>query len=139
MPASKRTQSISVWKETAMLKLVLLLRRHEDLSAEQFQSYWREHHIPLVVQLPGLRSLVLNVPQQSSGATATTTWDGIAEDWFDSPQSMADAMISPAGQAVAADAPNFLDMTQCQMLVVEEHTVLPAGNGSPTTATNRRE
>ena len=37
-------------------------------------------------------------------------------------------MESPEGQAVVADAPNFLDMTRFQLLVVEEEVVaLPAG------------
>jgi hypothetical protein len=31
-----------------MLKLVFTVRRREDLTREEFQSYWRERHAPLV-------------------------------------------------------------------------------------------
>jgi uncharacterized protein (TIGR02118 family) len=49
--------------------------------------------------------------------------DGIAEDWFDSPEAMQAAFASPEGQAVAADAANFLDLARLQMLAVSEHDV----------------
>ena len=49
--------------------------------------------------------------------------DGIAEDWFDSPEAMQAAFASVEGQAVAADTPNFLDPTRLQMLVVTEQYV----------------
>jgi hypothetical protein len=36
---------------------------------------------------------------------------------------MGAAFASPAGQALMADAPNFLDMTRFQVVVVEEKEV----------------
>jgi len=108
-----------------MVKIVLLYRRPE-LSAENFRRYWHERHRPLLERLPGLRRLVLNdVLPGPDGAPATC--DGIAEDWFDSPEAMQAAFASAAGQAVAADAATFLDLSRLQLLVVDEREVpLPA-------------
>ena len=47
----------------------------------------------------------------------------MAEDWFDDPAAMAAAFSGPEGQAVLEDAPNFLDMTKLQILVVEEDEI----------------
>ncbi len=102
-----------------MLKVILLLHRREGMSAEDFRRYWRESHSALLLQLPGLRRLVFNYAQsdETGGAPA---YDGISEDWFESAEAMQLAFASPAGEAVAADAPNFLDVARVRMLVVEE-------------------
>ena len=105
-----------------MVKIVLLLSRRPDLSAEDFRRYWHERHRPLLERLPGLRRLVLNdvLPAPDGVPTAC---DGIAEDWFDSPAAMQAAFASAAGQAVAADAANFLDLSRLHLLVVDEREV----------------
>jgi hypothetical protein len=43
-----------------MLKIMLLLHRRQDLSAEEFRTYWHGQHRALLERLPGLRRLVLN-------------------------------------------------------------------------------
>jgi hypothetical protein len=61
--------------------------------------------------------------------------DGVGEDWFDSVEALQAALASPEGQAVVADAPNYVDTTRTQLLVVEEEEVpLAAG---PTGARRR--
>ena len=105
-----------------MIKIVLLLHRRPDLSVEQFRAHWHGPHRELLVRLPGLRRLVLNdVLPGRDGAPAS--YDGIAEDWFESPEAMQAAFASPEGQAVAADAPTFLDSARIQILVVDEKEV----------------
>ena len=110
-------------KEAIVIKVVLLLSRRGDLSQEEFRSYWREQHAPLLVQLPGLRRLVFNYALPGMDGTAPE-YDGISEDWFESAEAMQAAFGSPAGQAVFADAPHFLDMGRLRMFVVEEDEVL---------------
>jgi uncharacterized protein (TIGR02118 family) len=108
-----------------MIKIVVLLRKRADLSDEEFQRYWQETHRPLLARLPGLGRLVLNrvLPDPSGGAPA---YDGIGEAWFDDAEAMFGAFASPAGQAVAADVPNFIDGAAFQQLVVaEEEVTLP--------------
>ena len=110
-----------------MIKVVVLLPRRDDLSPEEFARYAREHHLPLVAKLPGLRRLVINhvLPDPNGPPPA---YDAVAEDWFDDQAAMGAAFASPEGQAVIADAPNFLDMTRLQLLTVEEEDIaLPTG------------
>ena len=108
-----------------MVKVMLLLARRPDMRVEAFRRYWHEQHRPLLERLPGLRRLVLNdVVSDPDGTPAVC--DGIAEDWFDSPEAMQAAFASPEGQTVATDAAGFLDLSRLQLLVVsEEEVALP--------------
>ncbi len=105
-----------------MIKVVVLLTRRDGLSQEEFERHTRERHLPLVTKLPGLRRLVVSqvLPDPNSPPPA---YDAIAEDWFDDPAAMGAAFASPEGQAVLADAPNFLDMSRLQLLVVKEEEI----------------
>jgi uncharacterized protein (TIGR02118 family) len=102
-----------------MLKVIVLLRRREGMTREEFERHWRERHLPLVAKIPGLRRLVLNrvLPNADGSPPA---FDAVVEDWFDDQQALSTASASPQWQAVVADAPNLLDMARFQILVVEE-------------------
>jgi uncharacterized protein (TIGR02118 family) len=105
-----------------MVKVVLLLHRRADLSIDEFRHYWHQTHRPLLERLPGLRRLVLNdVLPSPEGAQPVC--DGIAEDWFDSVESMQAAFASPEAQAITADVANFLDLSRFQILMVAEQEV----------------
>ena len=105
-----------------MVKVILLLHRRADMSIDEFRRYWHERHRPLVEQLPGLRRLVLNDVLPGPDGT-TSACDGIAEDWFDSLETMQAAFASPEAQAVSADVVNFLDLSRFQLLMVTEQEV----------------
>lgn len=104
-----------------MVKVIVLLSRREGMDPEAFARHARETHLPLVAALPGLRRLVFNhvLPNPDPHAPPPA-YDAVSEDWFDSPEAVAMAFASPAGQAVLADSPNFLDLTRVHWLVVEE-------------------
>jgi uncharacterized protein (TIGR02118 family) len=105
-----------------MIRIMLLLHRRSDLSVEEFRRHWHGEHQALLVRLPGLRRLVLNdVLPSPDGAPGPC--DGIAEDWFESPEAMQAAFASVEGQAVAADTAHFLDPARLQILVVNEQDV----------------
>jgi uncharacterized protein (TIGR02118 family) len=105
-----------------MVKIMLLLHRRPGTSPDEFRRYWHEQHRPLLERLPGLQRLVLNDVLPGLDGTPADC-DGIAEDWFDSPMAMQAAFASPEGQAVAADAAAFLDLTRMRILVVSEEEV----------------
>ena len=105
-----------------MLKVVLLLARRADVSRGAFERHLRETHAPLVARLPGLRRLVINYVHPDPAGPAPTV-DAIAEDWFDDLPAMQAALGSPEGQAVNADAANFLDLAATRFLVVHEEEV----------------
>jgi uncharacterized protein (TIGR02118 family) len=117
-------------KEAHVVKVIVLMPRRADMSREDFQQYLRETHLPLVTRLPGLRRLVVNgvCPDPNEPPPA---YDAVAEDWFDDPAAMGAALASPEGQAVAADVPNYLDLSRFALLVVEEEDVpLPTGSAA---------
>jgi uncharacterized protein (TIGR02118 family) len=105
-----------------VIKVVVLLLRRAGMSQEEFARYAKERHLPLVTRLPGLRRLVVGrvLPGPNGPPPA---FDAVAEDWFDDPAALEAAFASPEGQAVVADAPNFLDMSRFQVLVVEEQEI----------------
>ena len=105
-----------------MVKVIILLARRDNMSREDFTRYTRDRHLSLVAKLPGLRRLVVNhVLPDPNGPPPV--YDAVAEDWFDDLAAMGAAFDSPEGQAVIADAANFLDMTRLQVLAVEEEEV----------------
>jgi uncharacterized protein (TIGR02118 family) len=113
-----------------MIKVVVLLTRRDGMTEEEFERHTRERHLPLVTKLPGLRRLVVSqvLPDPNGPPSA---YDAVAEDWFDDVAAMGAAFASPEGQAVFADAPNFLDMSRLQLLVVEEEDIpLPTGTAA---------
>jgi uncharacterized protein (TIGR02118 family) len=114
-----------------VIKVIILLPRRSDMIPEAFARYTQEQHLSLVTQLPGLRRLVVNrvLPDPNGPPPA---YDAIAEDWFDDLAAMGAAFASPEGQAVLADAPNFLDMSRLQVLAVEEEDIpLTTGTTAP--------
>ncbi len=82
-----------------MFKAIILLTRREGTSADEFRSWWIDHHAPLARRLPGLRRLVFNLVEGG-----TTEIDGVSELWFDSREAFEAAYASEIGQAVAADS-----------------------------------
>ena len=112
------------------MKVIVLMPRRADMSPEDFKQHLRETHLPLVAKLPGLRRLVVNwVLHEPNGPPPA--YDAVAEDWFDDAAAMGAALASPEGQAVAADVPNYLDLSRFALLVVEEEDVpLPTGSAA---------
>jgi uncharacterized protein (TIGR02118 family) len=110
--------------------MILLLHKRADLTDDEFHRYWRESHQPLLLQLPGLKKLVLNHVRPDANTPASAC-DGISETWYDSPEALYTALASHAAQAVAADSPNFLDLSKLQILMVDED-VVPAPDDMPT-------
>jgi uncharacterized protein (TIGR02118 family) len=102
-----------------MIKVLFLVRKRPDLTAEQFRRYWVETHAPIASTMPGLRRYTLN-PALADPSQSPPTYDGVAELWFDSPAAFEAALASPGGQATLADVPNFLIPNDIRVLVAEE-------------------
>ena len=54
-----------------MVKLTCLIRRKDGMSPEEFHTYWRDHHGPLVMSTQS-GSHVLRYEQHHRSARATT-------------------------------------------------------------------
>lgn len=99
-----------------MIKMVDLLVRKDGWSHEEFVEYWEEEHAPLARELPGLRKYTTSTPRDPD----RTDYDGVLELYFDDTTALAEAFESRKGEAVMADAAEFIDLDEGPSLVLEE-------------------
>jgi uncharacterized protein (TIGR02118 family) len=94
-----------------MVKFFFVLRRKPGLSPEEFHTYWRETHGPIVARLPGLvryvQHHVASVPRPEYSDDDPPI-DGIVETWWESPEALANVQQSPELAAVVADEVHFM-------------------------------
>jgi uncharacterized protein (TIGR02118 family) len=118
-----------------MIKLVMCLVRHPDMTRPQFQDYWLNDHGPFFQKHAGdmrakkyVQSHTIDTPvnedmRQSRGMLRE--FDGVAEVWFESEEDMIAAMSSPEGQKLGAalfeDEGNFIDHSKSSAFLVREH------------------
>lgn len=118
-----------------MIKFVMCLTRHPDMSRAQFQDYWTNSHGPFFMKNAAtmrakkyVQSLTMDTPlndglRESRGMRPE--FDGVAEVWFESEQDLMEAMSSPAGQELSAallqDESNFIDHSKSSAFIVTEH------------------
>jgi len=121
-----------------VIKLVFCLRRKDGLSREEFQTYWRETHAPLVASV----AETLNIRRYVQVHTADTPmnaairasrqgpeeYDGVAELWWDSVESLAEPGATEAGQQAGAllleDERRFIDLEHSPLFFAEEHPIV---------------
>ena len=118
-----------------MIKLTFCLKRLPGMSREEFQTYWREKHAPLVQRhakvlgiaryvqshsLPEGIGTALAEPRGSVGQD----YDGVAELWLDTMESFAAAGLTEkgraAGQELLEDEARFIDLPNSPIFLVEE-------------------
>ena len=128
-----------------MLKSTFCLRRHTDMSHEQFVTYWREVHAPLVLEVAGVLGIigyrqVHTVHDQANRGLgeargAPAPYDGVAEAWFADLESALAAFASSDGRAawkrLAEDERRFIDLEQSPIFFGEEHTIIEP-DGEPS-------
>jgi len=107
-----------------MVKVVYCFAKAPHLSAEEFSDYWRNVHGPIGARIPGLRRLVQSLALPTGPDDPPSTFDGMAELWFDDLASLAAARASAEWAASTADEPNFLDPRRTAYMVAEERTIL---------------
>jgi uncharacterized protein (TIGR02118 family) len=91
-----------------MIKLIGGITRKDGMTVEQFQSYWRDVHAPLIARTPGLRRYIQAHALPETYDEQPPAYDGLAEAWFDSLAAFDVAVGSAEWQAAVADAPNFI-------------------------------
>ena len=83
-----------------MFKAMIMLTRREDMTHEDFTTWWLGEHQPLARQLPGVQKIRFNVVEQDE----TAPCDGIAELWFETQEDFIAAYATEIGMSVAADS-----------------------------------
>ena len=103
------------------VKCIRFFKRDPDMSVDDFQSYWREQHAPLVSALPALRRYV-HYPARAGGYAKgrQPAYDGFDMAWFDSLEALREAMSSIAYQQLGDDQHNFLAAGDCPQIVARE-------------------
>jgi hypothetical protein len=115
-----------------MIRLVHLLRRAQNLTKEAFANAWRDLHGPLVASaqnhLDIVRHLQIHADPAGQGIDAQAAaarggmppaFDGIAEYWWRSEESLRLVLGSDAGRSAAArlveSERHFIDLTHSPM------------------------
>lgn len=109
------------------------------MTREEFQSYWRDQHAPLVArhaETLRIRRYVQTHAQASDVASAQSaargrdpdSCDGQSELWWDSLEDIVDVVSTPAGQQAAMelleDERRFIDLEHSPLWIGEEHEVV---------------
>jgi uncharacterized protein (TIGR02118 family) len=103
------------------VKVIFQLKRRRDMSVKQFREYWGGLHGALGLNLPGIRRYVQSMVIDEAYEYCEPTYDGIAQEWFDSTDAVLAAFQSVEGKTSSGDGPNFLDMTVRRIFVAKEH------------------
>ena len=117
-----------------MIKFVMCLTRHPDMSREEFKDYWGNKHGPFFMSNADamgakkyVQSLTIESPLNAGlkdSRGMQPEYDGVAEVWFESEEALMAGMSSPEGQKLGAalleDEKNFIDHSKSSAFIVEE-------------------
>ncbi|MCA9404520.1 MAG: EthD domain-containing protein [Candidatus Omnitrophica bacterium] len=120
-----------------MVKFVMCLTRHPDLSREEFQEYWLNSHGPFFRKFQAVHKAgkytqlhTLTTPLNANLIASrgmTAEYDGIVEVEFESEQAFMDAMSTEEGQRLGAalleDEGRFIDHSKSTAFMAVEHEV----------------
>ena len=122
-----------------MIKLTYCLRRKQGMSWEEFSTYWRDVHAPLVAeraemlgirryqQVRTVQNASLHEAFQRRNDGAPEPYDGIAEIWYEDLESFSRARgddARTAGRELLEDERNFINLSASPMWVGEEWEVV---------------
>jgi len=122
-----------------MIKLIFCVKRLPKLSRGEFQRYWRDRHGPLVKRHAAtlavrryVQSHTLDNPGLDFAAAARGSsgkeFDGVAELWWDSIDSLLAVAATEGGQAAAAellaDEARFIDLPNSPIFFTKEVEVV---------------
>lgn len=118
-----------------MIKFVMCITRHPNMTCEEFKDYWMNKHGPFFMENAGamrakkyVQSHTIDTPlneglRSSRGMQAE--YDGVAEVWFESEDELMEGMSSPEGQKLGAalleDEGNFIDHSKSSAFIVREY------------------
>lgn len=122
-----------------MIKMVFCVKRLVSVSEDEFYDYWLNQHGPLVKSKTNdlnIRRYVqshtklveLGNAISSARGMLQTSFDGLAELWWDDYESLDAALSTESGQAastlLAEDEAKFIDMEASTIFFTQEHEVI---------------
>lgn len=126
-----------------MIKLVYVIVRRADMSAEAFREYWLTRHGPLVAaqaRALKLRKYVQSHPFDDPASEAMRAVrgmrgpaDGLTEVWWDSLEDFQSAYATAegaeAGRILAEDEAKFIDFEKSAVFLTQEHLIFDHTGG----------
>ncbi|HVA79788.1 MAG TPA: EthD domain-containing protein [Candidatus Binataceae bacterium] len=120
-----------------MIKLVYVIRKRADVSAEEFHDYWLHKHGPLVAKVAKAihaRKYVQShtiLPEVAAALSSSRgmaeAYDGITEVWWDSVEESRAGSSTPegqeAGRLLRQDESKFIDFQRSTIFMTEEHLI----------------
>ena len=109
-----------------MIKIVTLLFKRSDLSAEEFRDYYESHHRFLGEKYlsPHALKYIRRYPILAGDGAETPGFDVMMEVWFDNYYSMEAAMADMGTEAaqreLAEDEEQLFDRDRTQSFIVDE-------------------
>jgi uncharacterized protein (TIGR02118 family) len=106
-----------------MLKFIVVIHKQPEMTTPQFETYFKEVHGPMAMQIPGLRRYVRNFPALDP-SRPHPAWDAVIELFFDDWQAMEHAWDSPQGRQATDDLSVFADLQRTTWSVVHEDVAI---------------
>ncbi|MDT0270304.1 EthD family reductase [Streptomyces sp. DSM 44915] len=113
--------------ETAVqpgVKVVMLAKRREGMTVEEFRRHSRQTHAPLTSRLPGLRRYYQSFTRDGWYGLSEPPFDAAYHLWFDDVSALRQAAGTPEQAAVEADFGNFVNRRYLHRLTVRQHWVV---------------
>jgi len=105
-----------------MYRIMSFLKRRPDLERPVFFDWWLSQHAPLAVKIAGLKRYIISL----AATPEDTTFDGVAELWFDSAEALAQGFASAAGKKTRADG--AAHTSRVERLHVQEYPFVDTGS-----------
>lgn len=122
-----------------MTTLVVCIKRRPGMSPEEFSTYWRETHAPLLAACTDFtRHLVSYVQHHFADRSSPVAtmfgvpgdYDGVAVLTFKSADHVAEAFAEPRYLSdVRPDEPRFVDLANSLSFVTQPHVVVAPASG----------
>jgi uncharacterized protein (TIGR02118 family) len=105
-----------------MYRIMSFLKRRSDLERPAFFDWWLSQHAPLASKVPGLNRYTISL----AATPEDTTFDGVAELWFDDAEALAQGFAGEAGKMTRADG--AAHTARIERLHVQEYPFVDTGS-----------
>ncbi len=119
-----------------MIKLMLMFKRKEGLTPEEFKQYWIEKHTPLVLKAfpeeTAPFKYVHNYGIHMEGL-GEPDYDGVGSLYFENEQSFLKSkewLSSEEGKKIRDDETNFINTDSMISMAVDERIIIPEKSSS---------
>lgn len=104
-----------------MVKFVGMIQKKDGLTMEEFERYWQEVHVPIMLKTPGVIKYRINIVDKENSMNPEFPYDGFSEVWFEDLESMNRCLASPEFDEIRRDVPNF--QRHIERIVLHEHVI----------------